>query len=64
MCVLSTYVYIFICLSFHVAVTTTQPFIYPDEVGVPIGESSTYGMLEIHFNNPTHRKGMVVLLGA
>ncbi|XP_072015163.1 dopamine beta-hydroxylase-like [Amphiura filiformis] len=38
-----------------------EPFIYPEEVGVAIGGSGStaYVMIEIHYNNPTHRKGVV-----
>ncbi|GBL79541.1 Dopamine beta-hydroxylase [Araneus ventricosus] len=37
------------------------PFTYPEEAGLPIGgpEFSRYVMLEVHYNNPTLREGVI-----
>lgn len=37
------------------------PFVYPEEAGLPIGgpDFNSYIMLEVHYNNPGLRKGMV-----
>ncbi|UYV66179.1 DBH, partial [Cordylochernes scorpioides] len=38
-----------------------KPFPYPEEAGLPIGgpDFSRYVMLEVHYNNPDHRAGLV-----
>ncbi|KAK2157256.1 hypothetical protein LSH36_194g01002 [Paralvinella palmiformis] len=38
-----------------------EPLTYPEEAGAPIGGSdySRYVMLEIHYNNPDHKQGVI-----
>ena len=41
-------------------VVALQAFVYPDEAGIAIGgpDTSSYIMIELHYNNPTLKAGM------
>ena len=56
------YIYNLFLLSKYIIITYSQDFIYPDNVGFPIGgpDSNQYAVIELHYNNPEEASGVCV----